>query len=94
MLSKIIKIKNCNLLLFYMGVKRCLDLGKDGKTLLNWTYEKWDKTVDWINFAQDRNMWRAFVETVKKPLASIKCGEYLQKLRNYRLRKKGSAPMN
>ena len=61
-----------------MGVKLGLDLGKDGKVLLKRTKQKWDKTVDWINFAQDRNMWRAFVDTVMKTLGSTKWVEYLQ----------------
>jgi hypothetical protein len=42
------------------------------------TREMEKKSVDWIKYARGRNMLRAFVETVMKPLGSIKFGEYLQ----------------
>jgi hypothetical protein len=34
--------------------------------------------VDWIHWAQDRDRWRALVNTVmNEPSGSIKCGEFL-----------------
>jgi hypothetical protein len=33
--------------------------------------------VDWIHWAQDRDRWRALVNTVGEPSGSIKCGEFL-----------------
>jgi hypothetical protein len=32
---------------------------------------------DWMEFAQDRDRWRALVSTVKNLRGSIKCGEFL-----------------
>jgi hypothetical protein len=42
--------------------------------------------VDWIDMAQDRDQWRALVNT-----GSIKCWEVFEWLHNWRLLKKGSA---
>jgi hypothetical protein len=33
--------------------------------------------IDWIHWAQDRDRWRALVNTVNEPSGSIKCGEFL-----------------
>jgi hypothetical protein len=38
------------------------DLGVDGRTTLGWILGFGD--VDWIHWAQDRDIWRALVNTV------------------------------
>jgi hypothetical protein len=38
------------------------DLGVDGKIILTWIFK-----MDWIAFAQDRDRWLAFVNTVMSP---------------------------
>jgi hypothetical protein len=37
------------------------DPGGDGKTNLKWIFKKWDGGMDWIELAQDRDMWRVLV---------------------------------
>jgi hypothetical protein len=44
-----------------------------------------------MNMAQDRDQWRALVNTVLNPKGFIKCWEVLEELHNWRLLKKGSA---
>jgi hypothetical protein len=34
-----------------------------GWTILKWIIDRWDG-MDWIDLAQDRNQWRALVDTV------------------------------
>jgi hypothetical protein len=46
--------------------------------------------MDWIEMAQDRDQWRALVNTVMNP--RLHCWEVLEWLLNWRLLKKGSAP--
>jgi hypothetical protein len=40
------------------------DPGADGKIILNWIFNKWDGGMDWIELAQDRDMWRTLVNAV------------------------------
>jgi hypothetical protein len=40
------------------------DPGVDGSIILKWIFKKWDGGMDWINMAQDRDMWRAVVNAV------------------------------
>jgi hypothetical protein len=40
------------------------DLGVDGKIISKWIFKKWDGGMDWIDLAQDRNGWKALVNSV------------------------------
>jgi hypothetical protein len=44
------------------------DQGVDGWAVLKWILERWDG-MDWIDMAQDRDQWRALVNT--EPSGSI-----------------------
>jgi hypothetical protein len=46
------------------------DNGKDEKTMLKCIVKKWDRDMDWIRLAQNR-------ECCNEIPASIKCGEFL-----------------
>jgi hypothetical protein len=46
------------------------DLKVDGRDLRQTGWEG----VDWIHLAQDRDLWRTFVNTVMNLPSSIKCG--------------------
>jgi hypothetical protein len=38
------------------------DSGVDGRIILRWIFRKWNEgNMDWIELAQDRDRWRAFV---------------------------------
>jgi uncharacterized membrane protein YcjF (UPF0283 family) len=50
-----------------------------GWTILKWILKRWDG-VDWIYVAQDRDKWRALVNTV--------LNQVLEWLHNWRLHKK------
>jgi hypothetical protein len=50
---------------------------------------RWDG-MDRIDMAQDRDQWRALVNTVLNLRGSIKCWEVLEWLHSWRLLKKGS----
>jgi hypothetical protein len=38
--------------------------GIDGRILLRWIFRKWVGGMDWIDLAQDRDRWRALLNTV------------------------------
>jgi hypothetical protein len=41
------------------------DPGVDGRIILKGIFKKWDRGgMDWIDMAQDRDMWRALVSAV------------------------------
>jgi hypothetical protein len=40
------------------------DPGVDGRIILKWIFERLDGGMDWINLAQDRDMWRGLVKKV------------------------------
>jgi hypothetical protein len=51
----------------------------------------WDG-MDWTDVAQDRDQWRALVNTVMKLRGTVKCWEVPEWLHNWQLLRKGSAP--
>jgi hypothetical protein len=40
------------------------DPGVDGRIILKWILKNWDRDMDWIELAQDRDRWRALVNAV------------------------------
>ena len=38
--------------------------GVDGRIILKWILQKWDRGMDWINLAQDRDRWQTLFNTV------------------------------
>jgi hypothetical protein len=49
-------------------------------------------SMDWIDLAQDRDQWRALVNTAMNLRGPIKCWEILEWLYDWRLTRKDSAP--
>jgi hypothetical protein len=53
---------------FWLGNLRARDnfenLNADGRIILKRIFKKWDGSINWIDLAQDRDMWRAVVSAV------------------------------
>jgi hypothetical protein len=71
------------------GVHRVLVGKPEGKRTLGRPRRRWEDIKmdlqeagggrgDWMEWAQDRDGWRAIVSTVKNLRGSIKCGEFLE----------------
>jgi len=40
------------------------DPGVDGNIILKWIFRRWDGGMEWIDLAQNRDRWRAVINTV------------------------------
>jgi hypothetical protein len=40
------------------------DLGIDVRIILKWVFRRWDRGMDWIDVAQERDTWQALVNAV------------------------------
>jgi len=40
------------------------DIGLHEGIILRWIFRKWDRGLDWIDLAQDRDRWRELVNAV------------------------------
>jgi hypothetical protein len=58
------------------------DQSVDRRIILNWIFRKWDGGIDWIDLAQNRDVWRVgCCECGNEPSDSIKGGKFLDLLR-------------
>jgi hypothetical protein len=53
------------------------DHNMDGKIILNLIFKKWNGNTDWIDPAQGRDWWRAFVNTVMNLQVPQNAGNFL-----------------
>jgi len=59
-------MKEANLPLNLLLVDLSLgDPDVDGRIILRWIFRIWEGVVDWMELAQDRDRWRALVNTVR-----------------------------
>jgi hypothetical protein len=47
------------------------------RIILRWIFERLDGGLDWIDLAQDRDRWRAAVNTVMNPRVAQNAGNFL-----------------
>jgi hypothetical protein len=57
----------CNLHIGFWWGNHLEDPSVDGRIILKWILEKWGGGTDWIDLAEDRDKWRALVNTVMNP---------------------------
>ena len=68
------------------------DLCEDGRIILKWVFKKWDVGLKWIYLTQDREKWRALINTVTKLGVLQNAENFLTICGNVRFLKMGSTP--
>jgi hypothetical protein len=53
------------------------DKGVDGRIILTWIFSKWNRDMDWIDLAQDRDRWQAPVNAVMNLGVPQNAGNFL-----------------